>query len=148
MDLSAEFYIAFLFISQKELSGSRVGAGESVPRVGWWVHWWCWVDFKVDALLWSDPSWGSACLRHLGPRVMCERRRHVVSGGLLDVNVTKAVSLVFCYCLVRPRKENSGPAARGEEDSGVPRGRPRSCWLVSGARRPAPEGQEVGAESC
>lgn len=51
---------------------------------------------------------------------------------------------LFSVLYVRLREENPGPTARGEEDSGIPRGRPRSCRLVPGARGPPPEGEWRG----
>ena len=42
--------------------------------------------------------------------------------------------------MLRFGEEDSGSSARGEEDCGVPRGRPCRGWLVPGARRPPTEG--------
>lgn len=70
----------------------------------------------------------------------------MVSCKSLLMSVSLKQWVLFSVLYVRLREKNSGSAARGEEDSGIPRGWPRSCRLVSGARGPPPEGEAVVVE--
>lgn len=67
-----------------------------------------------------------------------------VGDWLIHLRGVVAMFTLYCFTLcLRSGEEDSSPAARGEEDSGVSRGWSRHRRMVPGARRPPPEGELV-----